>query len=327
MTPPNLPNDPALTSGTPFTGVVANRYRIEREIADGGMATVYLAHDLTRDVHVALKAPKPELVLQLGAARFAREIRIATRLQHPHIVPVLDTGVAGGVPYYVMPFVEGETLEERLARTGPLPMDDAISIASDVLEGLSYAHGLGFVHRDVKPSNVLLANGCALLADFGIARTADTTDTRNLTDAGFALGTAEYMSPEQAAGESHIDRRSDLYSLGCVLYEMLTGTPPFTAPTARAVMARHFVDPVASIRTHREALPLTLEAAVMKALAKIPDDRFADAASFRAALNDLTPREVAVSETRSVPRRPRIWMVLAVGGLVVAGAALIWRLQ
>ena len=227
------------------------------------MATVYLAHDLTRDVRVAVKAPKPELVMQLGPERFAREIQISTRLQHPHIVAVLDSGTVNGVPFYVMPFIEGETLEARLTRTGPLTVDDAIDIACDVLDGLIYAHTLGFVHRDVKPSNVLLSNGHALLADFGIARAVERADNRKLTESGFALGTAEYMSPEQAAGDTQLDGRSDIYSLACVLYEMLAGAPPFTAATARAVMARHFVDPVPSIRTVRDTVPVKLEAAII----------------------------------------------------------------
>ena len=327
MTTPNLPGDPTPVSGAALSGIIADRYRIEREIGEGGMATVYLARDLTRDVDVALKAPKPELVMQLGAARFAREIQISTKLQHPHIVPVLDAGfAAGGVPFYVMPFVDGETLEQRLTRTGALPVDEAITIASEVLDGLVYAHKLGFVHRDVKPSNVLLSNGHAMLADFGIARAVETTDNRKLTDSGFALGTAEYMSPEQAAGESQLDGRSDLYSLGCVLYEMLVGGPPFTAPTARGVMARHFVDPVPSIRTVRDTVPVKLEAAVMTALSKIPVDRFADASAFKAALRDPTLREVtaAIRPPGAMTSRAR-WIAAGVGVLAVAGAAMFWR--
>lgn len=327
MTTPNLPGDPKQASGVPLSGIIANRYRIDREIGEGGMATVYLARDLTRDVDVALKAPKPELVMQLGAARFAREIQISTKLQHPHIVPVLDAGVAAdGVPFYVMPFVDGETLEQRLTRTGALPVEEAIGIASEVLDGLVYAHRLGFVHRDVKPSNVLLSNGHALLADFGIARAVETTDNHKLTESGFALGTAEYMSPEQAAGESQLDGRSDIYSLGCVLYEMLAGGPPFTAPTARAVMARHFVDPVPSIRTVRDTVPVKLESAVMTSLAKIPVDRFADAAAFKAALRDPTLRDVTAALRPSVSSTSRTrWLAAAVVALAVAGGVMVWR--
>ena len=291
------------------------------------MATVYLALDQTRDVRVALKAPKAELVMQLGAERFAREVQISTKLQHPHIVPVLDAGFAAdGVPFYVMPFIDGETLEQRLERTGALPVDEAIQIACEVLDGLVYAHKLGFVHRDVKPSNVLLANGHALLADFGIARAVEHTDNRKLTESGFALGTAEYMSPEQAAGDTQLDGRSDIYSLACVLYEMLVGGPPFTAPTARAVMARHFVDPVPSIRTVRDTVPTKLELAVMTALAKTPVDRFADAAAFKAALRDPTLRDVtaATRPPRAVSLRRRM-IATGVAVLALAAAATLWR--
>ena len=299
VTTPLIPGDRTPVGEVTLSGLVANRYRIERQIGEGGMATVYLAWDQTREVQIALKAPKPELVMQLGADRFAREIQISTKLQHPHIVPVLDAGVTeSGVPFYVMPFIDGETLEQRLKRDGALPVDEAIDIACQVLDGLIYAHGIGFVHRDVKPSNVLLSHGHALLADFGIARAVERTDNRKLTESGFALGTAEYMSPEQAAGESQLDGRSDIYSLACVLYEMLVGGPPFTAPTARAVMARHFVDPVPSIRTVRDTVPVKLEQAVMTALAKTPVDRFADAAAFKSALRDPALRE-STATTRS----------------------------
>ena len=327
MTTPNLPGDPQPASTARLSGLIANRYLIEKQIGEGGMATVYLAHDQTRDVYVAIKAPKPELVLQLGPERFAREIQISTRLQHPHIVAVLDTGVsADGVPYYVMPFVDGETLEQRLRRSSPLPVDEAIDIACEVLDGLAYAHGLGFVHRDVKPANVLLSNGHAMLADFGIARAVERSDNRKLTESGFALGTAEYMSPEQAAGESRLDGRSDLYSLGCVLYEMLAGGPPFTAPTARAVMARHFVDPVPSIRTVRDTVPVKLEQAVMTALAKTPVDRFADAAAFRAALKDPTLREfTAATRARTFGASRGQLIAAGLAALSLAGAALFWR--
>ncbi len=310
----------------PLFGLIANRYRIERQLGEGGMATVYLAWDQTREVHVALKAPKPELVMQLGAERFAREVQISTKLQHPHIVPVLDSGIDHGVPFYVMPFIDGETLEQRLTRTGALPVEEAIEIACEVLDGLIYAHSIGFVHRDVKPSNVLLSHGHAQLADFGIARAVERTDNRKLTESGFALGTAEYMSPEQAAGESQLDGRSDIYSLACVLYEMLVGGPPFTGPSARAVMARHFVDPVPSIRTVRETVPFKLEQAVVTALAKMPVDRFADAAAFKAALRDRTLREfTAATRPPTHGSSPVRWIVGGVTAIALAGAAWVWR--
>ncbi len=292
------------------------------------MAQVFLATDITRDVKVAVKAPKPELVMQLGASRFGQEVQITTRLQHPLIVPVLDAGFAAdGVPFYVMPYIEGESLEQRLKRTGALPIEEALNIASDVLDGLIYAHDLGFVHRDVKPANVMLTGGHALLADFGIARAVERTDNRKLTESGFALGTAEYMSPEQAAGDTQLDGRSDIYSLACVLYEMLVGGPPFTAPTARGVMARHFVDPVPSIRTVRDTVPVKLETAVMTALAKTPVDRFADAAAFKAALKDPTLRDVtaAVRPPMTAAVKRTRWIGAGVAVLAVVGAATVWR--
>lgn len=301
------------------------------------MATVYLAHDLTRGVDVALKAPKQELVAQLGPDRFAREIQITTKLQHPHIVAVLDSGVDHGVPFYIMPYIAGETLEQRLRRVRePLPIAEAITIAGEMLDALVYAHGLGFVHRDVKPSNVMLLHGHAMLADFGIARAVESTDNRKLTESGFALGTAEYMSPEQAAGEANLDGRSDIYSVGCVLYEMLVGSPPFTGPTSRAVMARHFVDPVPSIRTVRDTVPDILEHAVMTALAKSPVDRFPTATAFRDLLKDPAMRVTgAISRVRSAalpranPVRAKPWgRILAGAGVALAAtAAAVWRLS
>jgi serine/threonine protein kinase/tetratricopeptide (TPR) repeat protein len=315
-------------NAAPLTGILANRYQIEREIGEGGMATVYLARDLNRDTLVAVKAPKPELVMQLGPERFAREIQIATKLQHPLIVPVLDSGLHNGVPFYVMAYIDGETLEQRLTRTGPLPIDEAIAITCDVLDGLVYAHRIGFVHRDVKPSNVLLSGDHALLADFGIARAVERTDARRLTESGFALGTAEYMSPEQAAGDQQLDGRSDIYSVACVLYEMLAGGPPFTGPTARAVMARHFVDPVPSLRTVRDTVPVKLEQAILTAMAKTPVDRFADATAFRSALRDPTLRHEVPTAARVVaPRTASRWRVIAAACIAVTAviSAVLWR--
>ncbi len=296
------------------------------------MATVYLARDLTRDVNVAIKTPKPELVVQIGPARFAREIQISTQLQHPHIVPVLDSGMHDGAPFYVMPLIEGESLEQRLTRGGPLPINEAVTYITEVLDGLAYAHALGFVHRDVKPSNVMITRGHAQLADFGIARAVEQSDGRKLTESGFALGTAEYMSPEQASGERNIDGRSDIYSVGCVLYEMLAGSPPFTGATSRAVMARHFVDPVPALRTVRDTVPEPLESIVFTALAKTPADRFTDATAFRDALRDPAVRStvtnpahrVTAAPSRAVRRTPQ----LILGGLlalVIAGGVYAWR--
>lgn len=310
-----------------LTGTLADRYRIERQIGHGGMATVYLATDLVSGTQVAIKAPHAELVAQLGAERFAREVRISVQLQHESIVPVLDSGVAEGVPFYVMPFIDGETLEQRLERSGPLPVPIAIEIACEIAEGLTYAHDLGFVHRDVKPSNVLLSGGRALLADFGIARAVESGGGTQLTETGFALGTADYMSPEQASGDATLDGRSDVYSLACVLYEMLAGAPPFTGPTTRSVMARHLMDPVPSLRTVRDTVPMKLEQVVMQALAKAPVDRFESAAAFRDALRDprlLETTHVTATVTKSARRRFGLIGAAAalIGALVATG---VWR--
>ena len=311
-----------------LTGTLADRYRIERQIGHGGMATVYLATDLVSGSEVAVKAPHAELVAQLGAERFAREVRISAQLQHANIVPVLDSGVADGVPFYVMPFIDGETLEQRLKRTGPLPVPIAIQIACEIAEGLTYAHRLGFVHRDVKPSNVLLAGGRALLADFGIARAVESGAGTRLTETGFALGTADYMSPEQASGDTQLDGRSDVYSLACVLYEMLAGAPPFTGPTTRSVMARHFMDPVPSLRTVRETVPAKLEQAVLRAMAKAPVDRFESATAFRDALRDPRLNETTdvvptVTKKSARSRFGLIGVAAAVIGAMVATG--VWR--
>ncbi|HYW50704.1 MAG TPA: serine/threonine-protein kinase [Gemmatimonadaceae bacterium] len=314
-----------------LAGTLAERYRVEHEIGRGGMATVYLATDLTRDVTVAIKTPHPELVVQLGGERFAREIRIARQLQHPFIVPVLDVGTVGAVPFYVMPFVDGETLESRLRRDGPLPVDQAVNYACEIAEGLAYAHRLGFIHRDVKPSNVLLSNGHALLADFGIARAVESTGVSRLTESGFALGTADYMSPEQASGDSQLDGRSDVYSLACVLYEMLAGAPPFTGPTARSVMARHFVDPVPSLRTVRGTVPESLEAAIVTAMAKTPVDRFGGADAFRDALRESSRIPSAAMAARpratSAPARGRWFMPAAAAAVIAVAATAVWQFR
>ena len=301
-----------------LTGTLAGRYRIERQIGHGGMATVYLATDLVTNTTVAVKAPHAELVAQLGPERFAREVRISTQLQHPGIVAVLDSGVAEGMPFYVMPFVDGETLEQRLARTGPLPVLVAIQIACEIAEGLAYAHRHGFVHRDVKPANILLSNGRALLADFGIARAIERGAGTRLTETGFAVGTADYMSPEQASSDTLLDGRSDVYSLACVLYEMLVGAPPFTGPTTRSVMARHFMDPVPSLRTVRDTVPMKLEQAVMRAMAKSPVDRYESADDFRDALRDPRLNEAPDTPVAIIVAAPPVRRRFALFGAAAA---------
>src|SRR5437870_5249735 len=251
------------------TGLAA-RYRVERELAHGRMATVFLAHDLKHGRPVAIKVLHPELAAAVGTTRFLREIGFAAQLHHPHIVPLHDSGEQDGLPYFVMPYVEGESLRDRLEREPQLPVPEALRIADDVAKALGYAHTLGVVHRDIKPENILLENGHALVADFGIARAISAAGSDRLTETGIALGTPAYMSPEQAVENGPIDGRADVYALGCVVYEMLTGAPPFTGPTAQAILARHAVDAVAPIRTVRETVPRGVEQAVLKALAKVP---------------------------------------------------------
>ena len=262
---------------------LSDRYEIEGEIGRGGMATVFRARDRRHGSQVAIKVLRQELVVALGGERFTREVRVTAGLQHPHILPLLDSGEADGLPYYVMPFVDGASLAHRLDREGPLPIGDAVQFVAEVADALAYAHTQGFIHRDIKPANILLSQGHALLADFGIARVLDSGDSDVLTDSGLALGTAAYMSPEQAAGE-RVDARADIYALGCVLFELLTGTPPFTGSSQRAIMARHAMDPVPSVRTVRREVPQALEGVITRALAKTPGDRFTSSSEFRVAL-------------------------------------------
>jgi serine/threonine-protein kinase len=293
---------------------LADRYRVERELGRGGMATVYLAEDLKLGRRVALKVLRPELSPALGADRFLREIRIASRLQHPHILSLHDSGVAGEMLFYAMPYVEGESLRTRLRRHIQLEVTEAIRITIEVTDALGYAHAAGVLHRDVKPENILLTTEHALIADFGIAKALDSASVERLTESGLALGTPHYMSPEQASGDRVLDARSDLYALGCVLYEMLAGEPPFSGPTAQAVLARHAIDPVPNLRTVRPNIPTAIERVVTKSLSKVPADRFSSAAAFREAL------ETAIRSPETTPRRVRGGRL--VGGLA-AGAVLI----
>jgi TolB-like protein/Flp pilus assembly protein TadD len=267
-----------------LVGALQDRYTLERELGRGGMATVFLARDLKHDRLVALKVLHPELAAALGPERFLREIKVAARLNHPHIVPLHDSGQAGNLLYYVMPYVEGESLRQRLTREKQLALEDALQIARNVAAALDYAHRHGVVHRDIKPENVMLHEGEALVTDFGIAKAISVAGGESLTQTGVAVGTPTYMSPEQAAGEAEPDGRSDVYSLGCMLYEMLAGAPPFTGPTAQSVIARRFTEPAPSVRAARPTVPEALEQAVAKALARVPADRFATAAQFGQAI-------------------------------------------
>jgi eukaryotic-like serine/threonine-protein kinase len=245
-----------------LTSLLAGRYRIVRELGAGGMATVYLADDLRHDRRVALKVLRPELAAVIGAQRFLAEIKTTANLQHAHILSLFDSGEADGTVFYVMPFVDGESLRDRLNRERQLPVADAIRIAREVADALAYAHGHGVIHRDIKPENILLQNGHALVADFGIALAASKTGGSRLTETGMSLGTPHYMSPEQAMGERALDTRTDIYALGCVLYEMLVGEPPFTGPTAQAIVARVMTEDPRSITAQRKTVPTHVSAAV-----------------------------------------------------------------
>jgi len=273
-------SDPPASFQTALTG----RYTIERELGRGGMATVYLAQDLKHGRRVAIKVLRPDLAAALGPERFLREIETAARLNHPHILPLHDSGEADGFLYYVMPYVEGESVRDRLNRDKQLPIEEAVTIASEVAGALSYAHSQDVVHRDIKPENVLLSGGEAVVTDFGIAGAVDAAGGAKLTQTGIVLGTPAYMSPEQASGERALDGRSDVYSLGCLLYEMLAGEPPFTGMTGQAIMAKRFTDPVPSARRLRETVPPAVDRAIAKAMARTPADRFATTHQFAEAL-------------------------------------------
>jgi len=315
---------PATGAPARIVSALAERYTIDRELGAGGMATVYLAHDLKHDRKVALKVLKPELAAVIGGERFLSEIKTTANLQHPHILALFDSGAADGFVYYVMPYVEGESLRDRLNREKQLPVDDALRIATEVADALEYAHGHGIIHRDIKPENVLLHGGHALVADFGIALAVSRSDgSARMTETGMSLGTPTYMSPEQAMGEKEISARSDVYALGAMLYEMLVGDPPFTGSTAQAIVAKVLTAPPASITAQRHTVPPHVEAAVLRALEKLPADRFATAAQFAAALADTSGLSVANGSRRRVPymKSQRGLGFPAVAGLVLAALA------
>jgi serine/threonine-protein kinase len=267
----------------PIAAALADRYTVERELGRGGMATVYLAEEKKHGRKVAIKVLRPEITAALGTERFLREIGIAARLSHPHIVPLIDSGEAGGFLYYVQPHVPGGSLRDRLEEARQLPLKEALRIAQEVGAGLDFAHRKGFVHRDVKPENILFADGHAVLADFGVARACSDADAQ-VTEVGLAVGTPEYMSPEQASGEAELGAASDVYSLACVVYEMLAGEPPFRGSGARAVMAKQVTESPRPLRGFRPEVPLAMERAVVHALEKDPDQRYTSAAEFVAAL-------------------------------------------
>jgi TolB-like protein/tRNA A-37 threonylcarbamoyl transferase component Bud32 len=325
------------------------RYAVERQIGQGGMATVYLARDARHDRQVAIKVLRPELAVSIGSDRFLREIKVAAHLQHPNILALYDSGEAGRYLYYVMPFVEGESLRARLDREEQLPLADAVQLASEVADALQYAHARQIIHRDIKPENILIHESHALVADFGIARALSAAGGDKLTETGMAVGTPHYMSPEQGLGGEHLDGRADQYSLACVFYEMLVGQPPFQGPNAMAILARHSMESVPSLQVVRNSIPDELEEAVMRALEKTPADRFPTMREFADALcqADLGPtarrtsRASLQSLRRSTPRgntptseapRParhrtaRFWAISALAVALVAGTGLgAWR--
>jgi Tol biopolymer transport system component len=298
---------------------LSDRYRIERELGAGGMATVYLAEDLKHRRKVAIKVLKPELSAVIGAERFLREIQTIATLQHPHILGLIDSGEVNGTAHYVMPFVEGESLRDRLTREKQLPIADAIRIATEVAAALDYAHRHDVIHRDIKPENVMLHDGSALVTDFGIALAVSHAGGSRMTETGMSLGTPHYMSPEQAMGEREITARSDIYALGCVLYEMLTAEPPFEGATAQAIVARVLTESPRSLRPQRKSVPPHVEAAVLTALEKLPADRFETAKAFADALGDPAYAGASGSATRVIPSyagssagsRTRQWPIVA----------------
>ncbi len=299
---------------------LASRYRIERTLGRGGTATVFLAEDLKHGRRVAVKVLDPEVAAAIGPERFLGEIATVARLTHPHILPLHDSGVADGLLYYVMPYVEGESLRDRLAREKQLPLDDALRIVREVADALSYAHGRGLIHRDIKPENILLQEGHAVVADFGIARAVAAAGAEQLTATGIAVGTPLYMSPEQAAGGRDLDGRSDLYSLGCVLYEMLAGVPPFAGTTAESLAHQHLNVAARPVTEIRPAVPAAVAAALQRALAKAPADRFNPVAQFGEALG-----AGAAGASPAVTRPRGRWLAPVAGALVlVAVATSLW---
>jgi Tol biopolymer transport system component/tRNA A-37 threonylcarbamoyl transferase component Bud32 len=316
---------------------LSDRYRLDHEVGAGGMATVYLAYDLRHDRKVALKVLRPELSAVIGAERFLAEIKLTANLQHPHILPLFDSGEAGSFLFYVMPFVAGETLRARLQREKQLPVAEALRIAGEIASALDYAHRHGVVHRDIKPENILIQDGSAMVADFGIALAASKASGDRMTETGMSLGTPHYMSPEQAMGDRELTARSDVYALGAVLYEMLTGEPPFTGNTAQAIVARVVTESPRPLVPQRHTIPPHVEAAVLTALEKLPADRFGTAAEFATALGDpkystgtaMAAKTAALAAAPVGPaggarRGPNVLLLAGWGVAALAAALALW---
>ena len=303
---------------------VGDRFRLEPKIGSGGSAVVYRAEDTRNHRKVAIKVLRPELASAVADSRFEREIEVAARLTHPHILPLHDSGSTDGLSFYIMPFVEGESLRERLRREGPLPIPEAVRIGREVADALSYAHEQGVIHRDIKPGNIMLEAGHAVIADFGIAAVQRPIDPERLTDTGQAPGTLLYMSPEQIGGERHVDGRSDIYAVGCLMYEMLAGEPPFTGPTQQAIVGRKLVGEVPSLRAVREAVPEDLEQIIERMLARAPADRFKTAKEVDEALGLLGSGQLPPPEERRksrLRRTPEQILPLLIGAVLVAAVA------
>ncbi|MGH7582701.1 MAG: protein kinase domain-containing protein [Gemmatimonadales bacterium] len=308
---------------------LADRYQVERELGQGGMATVYLALDLKHHRKVAIKVLREDLAASMGASRFLREIEIAAQLQHPNILPLLDSGEANGLLYYVMPYVNGQSLRERIDREGELPVHEGARLIGEVVDALVEAHEHGVVHRDIKPDNVMLAGRHALVTDFGVAKAISEATGRNtVTTLGVAVGTPTYMSPEQAAADPHVDHRSDIYSVGVMAYEVLTGQPPFTGSTPQQVLAAHVTQEPQAITLRRPAIPPALEAVIMRCLAKRPADRWQTATELHAALEPFATPSVGITPTTTQPVRAvvarRVWRRVAVAVPVAVIAGLAW---
>jgi serine/threonine-protein kinase len=310
-----------------LTAALADRYCLERELGQGGMATVYLAEDLKHDRKVAIKVLKPELAAVLGAERFVVEIKTTAALQHPHILPLFDSGTADGFLYYVMPYIQGETLRSKLDRETQLGIDEAVKLTVAVADALDYAHRQGVIHRDIKPENILLHDGRPMVADFGIALAVSAAAGGRMTETGLSLGTPHYMSPEQATGEREISARSDVYSLASVLYEMLTGSPPHVGASAQQIIMKIVTEDAQPVTKLRKAVPPHVAAAIEKALQKLPADRFASAKDFADALGNVAFATVVTRASArpafASPRTPA-WIAWSLAALAIVAAAWGW---